>query len=157
MLTQTTKDIALATFVGMTKNPANRRRHPRRMIEDAFTEADAYVRAENAYDARQRDIAPADNARPKPSPVDVQLWDPFMSRPKVDDDGKPVMVTVAPDLGAYPAGLPFFHHHVQSHLRGKLELGLPLPSCIFSIDQKVEIKNMAAEIGVPNPFAAEFE
>ena len=108
------------------------------------------MQAENAYDARQRDIAPADNARPKPSPVDVQLWDPEAMAPMVRD-GQKVMTTVTPDVGAFPAGLDFNHHFVQAHLIGRLKLGMPLPSCLWTMEQEIAIAKLASDAGVPNP------
>ena len=153
MLTQTLKDVALTEFVARTSDPRNRRRLTSKLVEDAFIVAEQFVQAENAYDARQRDIAPADNARPKPSPVDVQLWDPEAMAPMVRD-GKPVMTTVTPDVGAFPAGLDFNHHFVQAHLIGRLELGMPLPSCLWTMEQEIAIKSLAADAGVANPLEA---
>ena len=66
-------------------------------------------------------------------------------------DGKPVMTTVTPDVEAFPAGLDFNHHFVQAHLIGRLELGMPLPSCLWTMEQEIAIKSLAADAGVANP------
>ena len=150
MLTETAKAIALNEFVARTSDPRNRRRLTSKLVEDSFIVAEQFVDAQAAYDARQRDIAPADNARPKPSPVDVQLWDPEAMAPMVKD-GKPVMITMTPDVEAFPAGLDFDHHFVQAHLIGRLMLGMPLPSCIWSMEQQFAIAKLASDAGVANP------
>ena len=153
MLTQTLKDVALTEFVARTSDPQNRRRLTSKLVEDSFVVAEQFVDAQAAYDAGQS-IASADKTKPNPSPVMVQLWDPFMQAPKVDDNGKPVMIEIKPNVGVWPAGLPFGHHHVQACLIGRLELGLSLPNIDWKMDQEIAIKSMAAEIGVANPLEA---
>ena len=152
MITQTLKDIALSEFVARTSNPHNRRRHPAKLAEDAFAVAQQFVDAQDEYESGNV-IEPADNARPKPTPVDVQLWDPEAMAPMVKD-GQPVMITMTPDVEAYPAGLDFNHHFVQAHLIGRLMLGIPLPSRLWSMEQEIAIKSLAADAGVPNPLEA---
>ena len=152
MLTQTLKDIALSEFVAQTSNPHNRRRHPAKLVEDAFAVAQQFVDAQAAYEAGNV-IAPADRTRPAPSAVTVQLWDPEAMAP-MTKEGKPIMTTVTPDVDAFPAGLDFNHHFVQAHLMGRLELGMPLPSCIWSMEQEIAIKSLAADAGVANPLEA---
>ena len=149
MLTQTTKDIALNEFVARTSDPRNRRRLTSKLVEDSFAVAQQFVDAQSEYESGNV-IAPADNARPKPSPVDVQLWDPEAMAPMVRD-GQKVMTTVTPDVGAFPAGLDFNHHFVQAHLIGRLKLGMPLPSCLWTMEQEIAIAKLASDAGVPNP------
>ena len=149
MITQTIKDIALSEFVARTSDPRNRRRHPSKLVEDSFSVAQQFVEAEAAYEAGNV-ITPADKGKQKPSVVTVNLWDPVAMAPMVKD-GAPVMTNVMPDVDAFPAGLDFDHHFVQAHLMGRLELGMPLPSCLWTIEQEFAIAKLAAEIGVPNP------
>jgi len=149
MLTETIKSIALNEFVARTSDPRNRRRLTSKLVEDSFIVAEQFVQAENAYEAGNNVIAP-ERTRPAPSAVTVQVWDPEAMAPMVKE-GKPVMTTVTPDVGAYPAGLDFHHHFVQAHLMGRLELGMPLPSRPWTMDQEFAIRNLAANVGVDNP------
>ena len=149
MLTQTLKDVALSEYVAQTSNPYNRRRHPAKLVEDAFAVAQQFVEAEAEYDAGNV-ITPATKTKPNPSPVDVKLWDPEAMKPMMKD-GKPVMITMVPDVDAFPAGLDFNHHFVQAHLMGRLMLGMTLPSCLWTMEQEFAIAKLASDVGVPNP------
>ena len=146
MLTQTLKDVALAEFVARTSNPHNRRRHPAKLVEDAFAVAQQFVEAQAAYDAGQS-IASADKTKPNPSPVMVQQWDPFMGGPKVDDAGKPVMIEIKPDVTCWTS-LPFGHHHVQACLMGRLELGLPLPDIDWTWRKVLRLRSWLKRLGL---------
>ena len=149
MLTETAKAIALNEFVARTSDPRNRRRLTSKLVEDSFIVAEQFIDAQNAYEAGNV-VAPADRTKPAPSAVTVQLWDPEAMSPMIKD-GQPVMITMTPDVEAFPAGLDFDHHFVQAHLRGRLELGMTLPSCLWNMEQEFAIAKLAQEAGVDNP------